>query len=135
MQLLTTPHSHTNANSAETEGRSSVTDGSQCFLYSGMTPFFGAFLVLSLFCYSEGRSFIDQSEFVGEGDSFLASLVAQLVKNPPVVQEMQILSLGSEDPLKKGMATHCSILVWRIPRTEAPGGLQSTGSQSRTRLK
>ena len=127
MQLLTIPHTHTN--SAGKEGRSSVTDGSQFFLYSGMTPFFGAFLVLSFFCYSEGRSFIDPSEFVGEGDSFLASLVAQLVKNPPAVQEMQIVSLGSEDPLEKGMATHCSILVWRIPRTEAPGGLQSTGSQ------
>ena len=91
-----------------------------------MTPFFGAFLVLS---YSEGRSFTDQSEFVGEGDSFLASIVAQSVKNPPAVQEMQILSLGWEDPLEKGVATYCSILARRIPWTEPPGGLQSIGLQ------
>ena len=42
---------------------------------------------------------------------------------------MQVLSLGQEDPLGKGMATHCSILAWRIPWTEEPGGLLSTGSQ------
>ena len=45
------------------------------------------------------------------------------------VQEMQVRSLGQEDPLEKGMATHFSILVWRIPQTEEPGGLQSMGSQ------
>ena len=48
---------------------------------------------------------------------------------------MQVLSLGQEDPLEKGMATHCSILAWRIPWTEEPGGLLSTGLQSQTRLK
>ena len=58
-----------------------------------------------------------------------ASLVAQMVKNLPAIQETQIPSLGWEDPLEKGMATHSSILVWRIPRTEEPGGLQSVGSQ------
>ena len=52
-----------------------------------------------------------------------------MVKNLPAVQEMQVQSLGQEDPLEKEMATHCSILAWRIPRTEEPGGLQSTGSQ------
>ena len=52
-----------------------------------------------------------------------------VVKNLPAVQEMQVQSLGREDPLEKEMATHCSILAWRIPRTEEPGGLQSTGSQ------
>ena len=52
-----------------------------------------------------------------------------VVKNLPAVQEMQVQSLGQEDPLEKEMATHCSILAWRIPRTEEPGGLQSTGSQ------
>ena len=52
-----------------------------------------------------------------------------MVKNLPEVQEMQVQSLGQEDPLEKEMATHCSILAWRIPRTEEPGGLQSTGSQ------
>ena len=44
-------------------------------------------------------------------------------------------TLGQEDPLEEGMATHSSILAWRIPWTEEPGGLQSMGSQSRTRLK
>ena len=44
-------------------------------------------------------------------------------------QETQIRSLGGEDPLEKGVATHSSILTWRIPRTEDPGGLQSMGSQ------
>ena len=55
--------------------------------------------------------------------------MAQLVKNPPVMQETQVPSLGWEDPLEKGMATHSSILAWRIPRTEEPGGLHSIGSQ------
>ena len=54
------------------------------------------------------------------------------VKNLPAVQELQetqVRSLGREDPLEKGMATHYSILAWRIPWTEEPGGLQSMGSQ------
>ena len=58
--------------------------------------------------------------------------MAQQVKNPSVMQEMQetrVQSLGQEDPLEKGMAAHSSILVWRIPWTEEPGRLQSTGSQ------
>ena len=54
------------------------------------------------------------------------------VKNLPVMQETQVPSLGREDPLEKGMATRSSILSWGIARTEEPGGLQSTGSQSRT---
>ena len=58
-----------------------------------------------------------------------ASLVAQLVSNLPAVQEIQIRSLGREDPLEKEMATHSSILTWRIPWTEEPGRLQSTGLQ------
>ena len=52
----------------------------------------------------------------------------QRVKNPPAMQETQVLSLGREDPLEKGMATHSSILAWRIPWTEEPGVLQSMGS-------
>ena len=48
---------------------------------------------------------------------------------------MQVQSLDQEDPLEEGMETHSSILVWRIPWTEEPGRLQSTGSQSQTRLK
>ena len=51
------------------------------------------------------------------------------VKNLPAMQEMQVQSLGWEDPLEEGMATHSSILAWRIPWTEEPGGLQSIGSQ------
>ena len=58
-----------------------------------------------------------------------ASLVAQMVKNLPAVQETWVRFLGWEDPLEKGMATHSSILTWRIPWTEEPGGLQSMGSQ------
>ena len=64
-----------------------------------------------------------------------ASLVAQMIKkNVPAILETQVRSLGWEDPLEKGMATCSSILAWRIPWTEEPGGLQSTGSQSQTRL-
>ena len=51
------------------------------------------------------------------------------VKNLPAMQETWVLSLGQEDPLEKGMATQSSILAWRIPWTEKPGGLQFTGSQ------
>ena len=58
-----------------------------------------------------------------------ASLVAQSVKNLPVVQEAQVRSLGWEDPLEKEMATHSSIHAWKISWTEEPGGLQSMGSQ------
>ena len=52
-----------------------------------------------------------------------------MVKNQPVMQETQVQSLGQEDPLKKGMATHSSILAWGIPWTEEPGELQSMGLQ------
>ena len=58
-----------------------------------------------------------------------ASLVTQTVKNLPAMQETQVQSLGQEDPLEKGMAIHSSMLAWRIPRTEEPGGLQSMRSQ------
>ena len=61
--------------------------------------------------------------------TFGTSLVAQLVKNLSVLQEIQVRPLGQEDPLEKEMATHASILVWRIPWTEEPGRLRSTGSQ------
>ena len=52
-----------------------------------------------------------------------------MVKNLPAMQETGVRSLGQEDPLERGMATHSSILAWRIPRTEKPGGLQSVGLQ------
>ena len=59
----------------------------------------------------------------------LPSLVAQLVKNLPAMQETWVQSLGQEDALEKEMATQSSILAWEIPQTEEPGGLQSMGSQ------
>ena len=61
----------------------------------------------------------------------MASLVLQLVKNPPAMQETQ----AGEDPLKKEMAAHSSILAWKISWTEEPGELQSMGSQSWTQLR
>ena len=59
----------------------------------------------------------------------MASLVAQRVKNPPAMQETQAWSLGQEDPLEEEMTTHSSILVWKIPWTDEPGGPQSVGLQ------
>ena len=61
--------------------------------------------------------------------SWWAFLVAQRVERLPAMRETQVRSLGREDPLEKEMATHSSILFWRIPWTEEPGRLQSTGSQ------
>ena len=58
-----------------------------------------------------------------------ASLVAQQVRNLPAVWETRVRSLGQEDPLEKGLATHFIILAWSIPWTEEPGGLQFMGSQ------
>ena len=58
-----------------------------------------------------------------------ASLVAQTVKNLPAMQETEVRSLGGEDPLEIGMTIHSSILAWKIPWTEKPGGLQSMGWQ------
>ena len=61
-----------------------------------------------------------------------------MIKNSPAVQEKQetqVQSLGQEEPLEEGMATHSSLLAWEIPGTEEPDGLQSIGSQSQTRLK
>ena len=55
--------------------------------------------------------------------------MAQTVKNLPAMQETWVRSLAQEDPLEKGMATHFSILAWKIPWTEKPGGLQSMVSQ------
>ena len=76
-------------------------------------------------CYR--RSFLENNYFLLK--HCWASLVAQLVKNPPAVQETWVQSLGWEDPLERGKATHFSDLAWRIPWTEEPGGLQSTGLQ------
>ena len=61
--------------------------------------------------------------------SNLVSLVAQMVKNLPAVQQTRVQSLGREDPLEKEMGIHSSILAWKIPWTEEPGALQSMGLQ------
>ena len=69
------------------------------------------------------------------GLSITASLMPQTAKKLPAMQEIRVWSLDQEDPLEKGMATHSSILAWRIPRTEDPGGLKSMGlTKSRTWL-
>ena len=65
----------------------------------------------------------------GDAKVNLASPVVQIVKNLVAVWETWIRSLGQEDPLEKGMATHSSILAWRIPWMEEPGGLRSMGLQ------
>ena len=66
---------------------------------------------------------------------YIASLVAQMVKNLPIMQEMRAQSLHQEDPLEKGMATHSSIFAWEIPWTEEPGRLLFMGLQkSQTKL-
>ena len=57
----------------------------------------------------------------------VASLMAQTVKDPPAMWETWVKYLGGEDPQEEGMATHSSILAWKIPQTEEPCGLQSTG--------
>ena len=62
-------------------------------------------------------------------DKYVASLVGQRLKNLPAMRETWVRFLGREDPLEKEMATHSSILAWRIPWMEEPGGLQSMGSQ------
>ena len=65
---------------------------------------------------------------------YRASLVAQLVKNLLAMQKIQVPSLNWEDPLEKGMATHSSILAWRITRTEEAGRLQSMGHKKLDQL-
>ena len=77
--------------------------------------------------------FLDWDYPLGEGIGYplqysWASLVAQRVKNPPAIQETWVQSLGWEDPLEKGTATHSSIRSWRTPWTEEPGDLQSLQS-------
>ena len=66
--------------------------------------------------------------FLPDLSSFSASLVAQMVKNLPAMQETQVQSLGQEDLLEKRMATHSSILAWGIPWTDEPGGLTVCGA-------
>ena len=71
----------------------------------------------------------DPGSIPGWGIQPLRILVAQMIKKPPAMRETRVRSLGREDPLEEGMATHSSILAWRIPRTAEPGGLQFMGWQ------
>ena len=88
--------------------------------------FIFAYCSMYLFCLSLRTlsvTYLESSMYLT-----LSSLVAQMVKNLPAVQEIQVQSLGQEDPREKGMATHSSILAWRITWKEEPGRLQSMGS-------
>ena len=88
------------------------------------------FLFGEISAYVFYRFLIELFDFVTlEFLSVRASVVAQLVKNLPALWETWVRSLGWEDPLEKEMATHSNTLAWKIPWTEEPGGLQSTGSQ------
>ena len=79
------------------------------------------------YCWGMGSIPNQGTEILQRNWDLRASLVAQIVKKPPAMQETRVQSLGWEDPLGEGMATHSSILAWKIPWTEEPGGLQSTG--------
>ena len=72
---------------------------------------------------------VNHNQFAAFLGTCLGASRAQMVKNLPAMQEIWVPSLNREDPLEKGMATHSSILAWRIPWTEEPGGLQSMGLQ------
>ena len=61
--------------------------------------------------------------------------MTQMVKNLPAMEETWVQSLGWEDPLEKGVATHSSVLAWRVPWTEEPGGLQATGHKESNRME
>ena len=88
-------------------------------------------LLISIFSSVEGSRKAPASvqHVCAHTHTYKASLVAQMVKNLPAMQETQVQSLGREDPLEKGMATHSIILAWKFPWIEEPGGLQSTGSK------
>ena len=79
--------------------------------------------------WPSSRATVSLKVFLSPSQGNSSSLVAQMEKNQPAMQESWIRSLAQEDHLKKGMATHPSILAWRIPWTEEPDGLQSMGSQ------
>ena len=75
-------------------------------------------------CKKYHHKFVEASSYQG------ASLVAQMVKNPPAMRETLVQSLSREDPLEKELAPYSSTLAWKIPRTEEPGGLQSLRSKT-----
>ena len=78
---------------------------------------------------------LNRKKFFDVSVGYMVSLVAQMVKNLPSMQETRVQSLDREDLLKKKMATHSSILAWRIPWTEKPGGLQPTNGKVRHTTK
>ena len=89
-----------------------------------------AFLLTQTCMYTRARKRLSYMKTnIYQVPDMLASLVAHTVKNLSAMWETQVRSPAGEDPLKKGMATHSSILAWRIPWTEKPGGLQSMGLQ------
>ena len=96
---------------------------------NGITSFFsGPSSVPSCVCLCVCVACVYHSFFIHSSVHW-ASLIAQLVKNLPAMPETWVRFLGQEDPLEKEMAIYSSILAWRIPWTEEPGGLQSMGSQ------
>ena len=74
----------------------------------------------------KSRKIVLMASFAGQQWRHMAYLVAQMVKTLPAMQETWVQSLGQKDPLEKGMATHSSILAWRIPGTEEAGGCFSS---------
>ena len=93
---------------------------------SGGAPYQGD---CSVFYPRQVFQFFNLSIYLSIYLSFTYIPVTQMVKNLPTMQEIQVRSLGQEDPLEEGMATRSSVLPWRIPWTEEPGRLQSVGSQ------
>ena len=108
-------------------------DKNNSFIHAGPGKLFLSFRRWMFFWKLESYSLLAPLRFplssVGCEHWSFQPLVAQTVRNLPVIQETQVWSLGQEDPLEKEMATHYSIIAWRIPWTEEPGGLQSTGLQ------
>ena len=100
-----------------------------CWPSSQWTLFYYAFIEVYLIYSVVLVSGVQQSDWVIHIYVLRASLVAQWVKDVPAMWESHVWSLSWEDSLEKEMATHSGILVWRIPWTEMPGGLQSMGSQ------
>ena len=93
------------------------------------SPCAGATAGCLFFSYTNKSWQTSYNQAVSWCTTLCPTLAAQMIKNLPAVQESQVPSLGWEDPLEKQMATHSSILAWRILWTEEPGGLQSLGSQ------
>ena len=109
-------------------------DKNNSFIHAGPGKLFLSFRRWMFFWKLESYSLLAPLRFplssVGCEHWSFQPLVAQTVRNLPVIQETQVWSLGQEDPLEKEMATHYSILAWGIPWTEEPGGLQSVELQT-----